>query len=112
MLGDFQLAVLRTIRELESEAYGMKIRNTLQESSEKEIHMSQIYASLSRLETLGLVASYLDEEKSAGRRGRTRRVYELSAHGLQKLSDAFRLSHGAGPKDPSKYAAREKATTA
>lgn len=114
MLGQFQLEVLRTIRELECEAYGMRIRGELQLRSNRTIHMAQVYAALSRLETLGLVASHLDDENSAGRRGRTRRVYEINAHGLQKLHDASysRSSQGVGPKDPKAYAAKEKAATA
>lgn len=100
LIGDFQIKVLRVVHTLGEDAYGMRIRGVLEEQLGKEVHMPQVYAALSRLESLGLLKSHLDDENSAGRRGRTRRVYSLSAHGLQRLSDGVRNSPGTGPKDP------------
>ena len=113
LIGDFQVLVLQAVHTLGFEAYGMKIRNHLEEQLGKGVHMPQVYAALSRLESLGLLTSHLDNKNSAGRRGRTRRVYSLSAHGLQEMRDGVWDSHGAiGPKDPKPYGVKEKAVTA
>lgn len=112
LIGTFQEEVLKVVKELDDQAYGMRIRNLLEEKNEREIHMPQVYAALSRLVKLGLLSSSLDEEQSVGRRGRTRRVYEVNAHGLQKLSDVVRTSNSAGSRSPNYYAGEEAASTA
>ncbi|MFN3211113.1 MAG: PadR family transcriptional regulator [Roseovarius sp.] len=112
VVGTFQEDVLRAVQSLDSEAYGMNIRNFLEANQDKSIHMPQVYAALSRLETLGLLSSYLDQSASAGRRGRTRRVYELSAHGLQYLDARVRGARSSGPKEPYPNASSEEVATA
>jgi DNA-binding PadR family transcriptional regulator len=112
LIGTFQEEVLNVVKELGVEAYGMRIRNRLAEIHERDIHMPQVYAALSRLVKLGLLTSNLDNEQSVGRRGRTRRVYEINAHGLQKLSDVVRTSRGAGLRSPNYYAGEEAVSTA
>lgn len=94
-IGTFQVNVLKAVERLSSHAYGMKIRDELSKDLNREIHMPQVYAALSRLVKLGLLSSGLDKKQSAGQRGRTRRVYKLSADGLRMLSDGVRLSRGA-----------------
>lgn len=110
--GNFQFEVLKTVKRLGRDAYGMRIRDELATQLGREIHMPQVYAATARLVKLGLLTSDLDKEQSAGRRGRTRRVYTISAHGLQKLNDGVRHSTSAGPKDPSNDEESEKAATA
>lgn len=76
-LGLFQRRVLSGVKHLKREAYGSKIRDWVAAKSGKEIHLPQVYATLHRLETLGMLTSRIDEFGSAGRRGRARRVYAL-----------------------------------
>jgi len=112
IVGAFQEDVLRAVQTLEKGAYGMNIRNFLETDQNKSIHMPQVYAALSRLEALGLLSSHLDQSASAGRRGRTRRVYELSAHGLQYIDARVRGARSNGPKEPYPYATSDEAATA
>ena len=111
-VGYFQALVLQTVEKLQGDAYGMRIRDEVQIVANRAIHMPQIYAALSRLEVLGLVSSDASPKNSVGLRGRTRRYYEISARGLQQLSDVVRHSRGAGPKDLSAYEEWVKAATA
>ncbi|WP_170426507.1 PadR family transcriptional regulator [Ruegeria arenilitoris] len=99
MIGTFQVDVLNAVKQLGENAYGMRIRDQISEEFERDVHMPQIYAALSRLVKLGLLTSDLDEKQSAGQRGRTRRVYKLSADGLQVLSDGVRDSRAASSKE-------------
>ncbi|WP_375261038.1 PadR family transcriptional regulator [Palleronia sp.] len=112
LIGDFQEITLSAVHRLKNDAYGMNIRNYLEEKEEREIHMAQVYAALSRLESLGLLASHKDFARSAGRRGRTRRIYNLTAHGLQYLTDSVRHSQGVQQKEMLGASQREKASTA
>ena len=111
-LGHFQFTTLSAIQHLGRATYGMEIRRYLEGEIGKPVHMPQVYAALARLEKLKLVESHLDEKHSAGRRGRTRRYYEINAHGLQCIRDGGRLSYGAGPKEPDAYEEQKEAATA
>jgi DNA-binding PadR family transcriptional regulator len=111
-IGEFQVSILETVSKLREQAYGMKIRDALSEELGREIHMPQVYAALSRLVKLGLLSSGLDKKQSAGQRGRTRRIYDLSAQGLQILSDGVRYSRGAREKGLFIYEKDEKAPAA
>lgn len=90
IVGEFQFRTLKAIQVLGADAYGMRIRDLLESNDGREIHMPQVYAALSRLSHLGLAESGLDEENSSGRKGRTRRVYKLSADGLKFVSGEYR----------------------
>ncbi|WP_419555567.1 helix-turn-helix transcriptional regulator [Ruegeria lacuscaerulensis] len=91
----------------------MRIRDQISERLKRDnIHMPQIYAALSRLVKLGLLTSDLDKKQSVGQRGRTRRVYKLSADGLQVLSDGVRDSRGARSKELFIYERQDEAPPA
>ncbi|AHB86016.1 Transcriptional regulator [Ruegeria pomeroyi DSS-3] len=111
-VGPFQEEVIQAVYSLGANAYGMNVRNFLEEKQKREVHVPQVYAALSRLESLGLVNSQVDLQGSAGRRGRTRRVYEVTARGLQLIEARVRSSHGAGAKEPNRHAGEKAAAPA
>lgn len=111
-IGAFQAAILTVVNLLGEDAYGMKIRDHVQQIANRPIHMPQVYAALSRLEAIGALVSEANQGKSAGHRGRTRRYYKLTARGLQLFSDSVRHSRGAWPMEPAFNAERKTATTA
>ncbi len=94
LVGTFQMDVLQSVCALRSAAYGANVLRHLEHKLGREIHMPQVYAALIRLEGLGLISSHKDEEASAGKRGRTRRVYHIEAPGLRML-EAGELSRVA-----------------
>ena len=93
LVGDFQMQVLASIADLGSESYGAKIKQLIENRSDRDVHIPQVYAALKRLENLGLVTSAIDEDASAGKRGRSRRVYELNASGQRMLDAGTMLSN-------------------
>lgn len=95
LIGPFQRSVLEAVNALGSLAYGMRIRAHVEQGQEREVHMSQVYSALSRLESLGVVESTLDKKNSAGRHGKTRRVYRVVAHGQEILRDGDCRSQSA-----------------
>jgi DNA-binding PadR family transcriptional regulator len=94
LVGDFQLEVLQSVCALRSAAFGANVLRHLEHKLGREIHMPQVYAALTRLQGLGMISSFKDENSSAGRRGRTRRVYHIEAPGLRML-EAGELSRSA-----------------
>lgn len=85
-LGDFEQLVLFSVLHLEEEAYGVSIRESIEERTGRTVSSGAIYTTLGRLEERGLVSS--DERHTPGR-GRPRRYYALTAAGARALMDAY-----------------------
>jgi DNA-binding PadR family transcriptional regulator len=86
-----QFAVLRAIPVLGLNACGTEIHSYLVRHAGEQIPTAQVYLALRRLQDRGLVTSEVGTERSAGRRGHPRRVYQLSASGLRSLEAGMRL---------------------
>jgi len=84
--------VLRLVSLLGSRAYGVEIRERLSQQHGSEIPAAQVYVMLRRLEDYGFVVGK-DQglAKSAGRKGRPRRVYEITAPGQRVLAAGAKL---------------------
>lgn len=63
-LADYQLLMLRVIRELGDNAYGVTIRQRLEELSSSAVIYGDVYATLVDLEHLGLIASHTSNAPS------------------------------------------------
>lgn len=85
LIGYFQMQVLSAVGELGQKAYGLNIRDYLEIQLNKTVATPQVYAALSRLTEFGLVTSSIDEQATAGRKGRPRRVYSINSSGLRML---------------------------
>jgi DNA-binding PadR family transcriptional regulator len=99
--GEFELLVLLAILRLEDGAYGVTIRDMVEEETSRTLSLGAVYKTLSRLETKGLVrTSIAPPTKERG--GRRKKLYELTAPGLaatrKSLSDLRRLSRGLEPQ--------------
>ncbi len=86
LLGRTEEIMLLTIWRLQKEAYGVSIRNELNERSGKDWSLGAIYAPLHRLEQKGLVSTRLGEPESK-RGGRRTVLYELTDGGKKALVD-------------------------
>jgi len=87
-LGAFEEGVLRVILRLEENAYGVTIRRTLEEITERSISVGAIYTTLVRLEQKGFI-SYEQGEATLERGGRAKRFFKISARGIQALNDTI-----------------------
>lgn len=84
-LGEFEQVVLLTIVRLGEEAYGGKIRTTIDELIQREITIGALYITLDRLEEKGLVTSKHGDQVSL-RGGRPRRYFNITSDGKQALN--------------------------
>jgi len=91
--------VVRSIRHLGLEACGSSIREYLAAQTGEELEAARVYIALKRLEGQGLVSSRDENERPAGRRGRPRRIYELTASGLRALEAGSKLYAHSMPHD-------------
>src|SRR6476660_9640190 len=89
VLGDFEQLVLFGVMRLEDEAYGAAIRQEIHARSGRDVSINAVYTTLDRLESKGLLRSWVGEP-TAQRGGRRRKFYELRPAGVAALRQAYR----------------------
>jgi PadR family transcriptional regulator, regulatory protein PadR len=96
-LGDFELMVMLALMRLGDDAYGVPISREIEQQSGREVALGSVYATLERLETRGLVSSYLGKP-TAERGGKAKRYFRVTSNGLRKTRETRRalmkLWHG------------------
>lgn len=83
-LGEFEILVLAALMHAGDDAYGARIRTEIETRASRSVSVGALYATLSRLENKGYVASLLGEA-TAVRGGRAKRFYQLTGLGREKL---------------------------
>ena len=86
-LGAFEQLILFSVLQLADEAYGVSIRENIEERTRRTVSIGAIYTTLGRLEERGLVRSRT--EKPRGRTGRPRKYYALSTEGARDLRESY-----------------------
>src|SRR5262247_3942741 len=97
VLGDFEQLVLLGVLRLGDQAYGAAIRQEIHARSGRDVSISAVYTTLDRLESKGLLRSWVGEPTSQ-RGGRRRKFYALRPAGDVALRHAYRaivaMGHG------------------
>jgi PadR family transcriptional regulator, regulatory protein PadR len=87
-LGAFEQLLLFAVLRLGDEAYGVPIRELLEEETGRTVSAGAIYTALARLEERGLVTSR-GGEPTPGRAGRPPRYYRIEPEGARTLLAAY-----------------------
>ncbi len=99
-LGEFELKLMLVVLRLGSNAYGVKIREEINERTGRDVAIGQIYTVLGRLERKGFVSSRMGEP-TPERGGRAKKFYRIEAKGQEAVResqrDIERLSEGLEP---------------
>ena len=99
-LGEFEQKLMLAVIRLSGNAYGVKIREEINERTGRDVAIGQIYTVLGRLERKGFVSSRMGDP-TPERGGRAKKFYRITAKGqkaLQQSQLAFaRLSEGLEP---------------
>lgn len=90
-LGEFEQALLLAIVHLGEGAYGVAIRQEIEQRTGRDIAVGALYTSLGRLERKGHVRATMSDPTS-DRGGRFKRYFTLRASGLAALKQA-RVRH-------------------
>ena len=85
-IGEFEELVLLAILSQGENAYGVPIRQALEEATGRSVTIGSLYTTLSRLEEKGLVQSGVGEP-TAERGGRAKRYYEVKGSARSTLRD-------------------------
>ena len=87
-LGEFEQLLLFAVLRLGREAYGARIRAEIERRVGRAPAVGAIYTGLDRLESRGLVSSFVGEATPV-RGGRRKKYYRLEAAGAAELHRAW-----------------------
>jgi DNA-binding PadR family transcriptional regulator len=83
-IGEFEHVVLLSILSLKDNAYGVTIREYLQQEIGREVAIGALYATAERLEKKGLLSS-VKKGATADRGGKAKRYFKVTAMGISAL---------------------------
>ena len=84
-LGEFEQLALLAVMRLGDDAYGARIQEELEETAGRQASISAIYTTLTRMESKGLVRSWMGQPSNV-RGGKARRHFEVTPAGALSLS--------------------------
>lgn len=87
-LGAFEQILLFAVLRLRDDAYGVAIREILEDRTGRAYSAGAIYTALGRLEERGLVSSRVGDA-TPGRAGRPPKYYRVEPAGARALLDAY-----------------------
>lgn len=88
-LGEFEQLVLLAILRLGENAYGMRVRQEIEQETSRTTSLGAVYTTLERLETKGYVSSWVGGATSQ-RGGRAKRYFRVEAAGASAIAQATR----------------------
>jgi PadR family transcriptional regulator, regulatory protein PadR len=83
-LGEFEEVVLLTVGVLHGNAYGVTIKEELEQRLDREVTVGALQVTLRRLEAKGFLKSKQGEATDS-RRGRPKLFFEITAYGKKAL---------------------------
>jgi PadR family transcriptional regulator PadR len=89
-LGEFEELVLLTIGALQDNAYGVSVKNEIEDKTDRKVSIGALHSALNRLEKKGFVESKMGGAK-AERGGRRKRFYTITQSGEKALLKNYRL---------------------
>ena len=93
MIGEFEELVLLAVGVLHGRAYGIKIKEEIQERTKREVSAGALQITLRRLEKKGFLTSRHAAPDGA-RGGRPRLYFSLTASGKQTLQETLEIRIG------------------
>jgi DNA-binding PadR family transcriptional regulator len=97
-LGEFEQVVLFALARLDGEGHGPAIIDEIEARAGRHVSPGALYTVLDRLETKGLVESWIGDS-TPDRGGRRRKVYRLLPGGARELRASYeslrRMASGA-----------------
>jgi len=83
-LGEFEELVLLTIVHLDNDAYGVAIKEDIEERGRRALSIGALHTTLTRLEEKGYIKSWMGEPTQI-RGGRRKRFFEVTQRGKVEL---------------------------
>jgi PadR family transcriptional regulator PadR len=84
-LGEFEHIVLLALLRLDDRAYGVTVRQEIEQRTRRELSIGAVYATLDRLESKGYVRSRRGDP-TPERGGRSKRFFRVTAKGVEAVN--------------------------
>lgn len=98
-LGELEQTLLFALMRLEGEAHGAAVAEEIERRTGRQVSPGAVYTVLDRLETKGLVESWIGDS-TPERGGRRRKMYRVRPEGARELRDSWQalrsLASGVG----------------
>jgi PadR family transcriptional regulator PadR len=98
MLGEFEYLLITAAAALAENAYGAAIREEIEATTGRKCSIGALYTTIDRLETKGLLKTWMGEA-TPQRGGRAKRMVSVTSKGVHAAKDFYdavtRVSHGA-----------------
>jgi len=98
MLGEFEYLLLTAAARLGEEAYGVAIRQAIEEATGRPCSLGALYTTLDRLEAKGLLKTRMGDP-TPQRGGQAKRMVRVTAKGIHEATAFYRavmhVSRGA-----------------
>jgi PadR family transcriptional regulator PadR len=89
-IGEFEELVLLTIAALDENAYGVAIKEDIEQRTDRSISIGALHSTITRLEEKGFIKSWLGDPTQE-RGGRRKRYFELTNQGKVALRNVKAL---------------------
>ena len=86
-LGEFEQIVLLAVLRLGEEAYGVPIRQEIEQRTGRSLTVGALYRTFDRLEDKGYLTSWFSDPVAA-RGGRSKRYFEITPLGVRALRES------------------------
>ena len=97
MIGEFEYLILSAAAHLGDEAYGAAMREVIETTGGRTCSLGALYTTLDRLETKGLVETWMSAPTQQ-RGGRAKRMVKLTGKGVRAAREFYeavvRISRG------------------
>lgn len=104
MIGEFEYLILSAAAHLGDRAYGAAMRELMERTAGRSCSLGALYTTLDRLETKGLVETWMGEPTQE-RGGRSRRMVRVTGEGEREARAFFetvsKMSRGTAWADGS-----------
>jgi PadR family transcriptional regulator PadR len=89
LLGDFEQLTMLAVLRLDAAGYGAAIQREIEAQTGRAVSINAVYTTLDRLETKGLLRSWIGEP-TAERGGRRKKHYAVEPTGMAAIGRAYR----------------------
>ena len=86
-IGEFEQLVMLAVLQLQEGAYGVPIRREIEKRTSRAVSRGAVYTTLDRLESKGLLGSWLGEP-TPERSGKAKRFYRVEKDGIKALRES------------------------
>jgi PadR family transcriptional regulator PadR len=88
MLGEFEYLLVSAAARLGNDAYGAAMRQEIESVTGRRCSLGALYTTLDRLETKGIVETWMGEA-TPERGGRAKRMVRVTAKGVQEAQEFY-----------------------